>query len=198
MGWRRGAEGPSWGVLEHVGTPSTRLDGTKVRTGCAWTLEAHLAVGGLTDGGGRGGDIAYLRPTRVGSRLASPGSPDVSSSRRSRRERFNWQDFGLRTDVASLGLEAGRAGAGAGPGRSGEGERAEPTGRDPGWAPLKRGDRTRGGDDWETEAEEGDRRYSWAQTGGQAAGGQLLPGTTPSQISPAPPQAAGLMGGQLL
>ena len=64
----------------------------------------------------RGGDIAYLRPTRVGSRLASPGSPDVSSSRRSRRERFNWQDFGLRTDVASLGLEAGRAGAGAGPG----------------------------------------------------------------------------------
>lgn len=72
--------------------------------------------------------------------------------------------------MASLGLEAGRAGAGAGAGRSGEGERAERTGRDPGWAPLERGDKTRGGDDWETEAEEGDRRYSWAQTGELEAG----------------------------
>ena len=44
-GWRHGAEGPSRGVLEQVGTLSTRLDGTKVWTGGAWTLEAHLAVG---------------------------------------------------------------------------------------------------------------------------------------------------------
>lgn len=126
MGWRRGAEGPSWGVLEQVGTLSTRLDGTKVRTGCAWTLEVHLAVGGLTDRGGRGGGhrLSAPHPRRRPPRLASPGSPNVSSSRRSRRERFNWQDFGLRTDVASLVLEAGRAGAGAGTGRSGEGERA--------------------------------------------------------------------------
>lgn len=96
--------------------------------------------------------------------------------------------------MASLGLEAGRAGAGAGAGRSGEGERTKRTGRDPGRAPLERGDKTRGGDDWETEAEEGDRRYSWAQTGELEAGegqerglpGRLLPGTTPSLYQPSP------------
>lgn len=72
MGWRRGAEGPSWGVLEQVGTLSTRLDGTKVRTGCAWTLEVHLAVGGLTDRGGRGGGhrLSAPHPRRRPPRLA--------------------------------------------------------------------------------------------------------------------------------
>lgn len=108
-------------------------------TGCAWTWRGSPGCG-RTDRrwlGASGAGIASPHPTRVGVRLASPGSPDVSSSRRSRRERFNWQDFGLRTDVASLGLEAGRVGAGAGAGRSGEGERTKLPGETPAGRPWR-------------------------------------------------------------
>lgn len=103
---------------------------------------ARLAVGRQTDdgagrvrgeGGGREGAVAFPHPTYVGGGLASAGSPDVSSSSSSRswRQRFNWQDFGLRTDVASLGLEAGRAGAEEGAGRSGQSRLRETPARRP-------------------------------------------------------------------
>lgn len=103
---------------------------------------ARLAVGRQTDdgwgragggeGGGREGAVAFPHPTHVGGGLASAGSPDVSSgSSRSWRQRFNRQDFGLRTDVASLGLEAGRAGAEEGAGRSGQNRLRETPARRP-------------------------------------------------------------------
>lgn len=115
-------QGTQVGGLGAGGGPRARgLAGVSFGRTTLGPRAARPAVGGQTDDrGAPGGGRRLPPPHRVGGGFASPGSPDVSSSRRSRRERFNWQDFGLRTDVASPGLEAGRAGRG-GAGRSGEG-----------------------------------------------------------------------------
>lgn len=101
----------------------------------AWLWADRPMTGGGVrggEGGGREGAVAFPHPTHVGGGLASAGSPDVSSgSSRSWRQRFNRQDFGLRTDVASLGLEAGRAGAEEGAGRSGQNRLRETPARRP-------------------------------------------------------------------
>lgn len=89
---------PSRGLGAGRGTLRARPDGSEVWSCRAWTLRGSPGCG-RTDrrpSSLRGGAL----PTpRVGGSLASPASPDVSSSRRSRRQRFNWQDLGLRTDV---------------------------------------------------------------------------------------------------
>lgn len=61
---------------------------------------------------GAGGCLSPLHPRR---RPLRSFFPHVSNRRWSRKELFNWQDFGLKTAVDSLGSE-GSAGTGVGTG----------------------------------------------------------------------------------
>lgn len=144
---------PRWG------TQSARPSGNEVPPGRAQASRdphGRRRTDGQTDdlpGPGGGRRLSPPHPRR--RRPRSLASLDVSSSRRSRREQFNWQDLGLRTDVASLGLKAGRAREGGeGAGRSGV-ESGKNRLRE---TPARRSwrEETKAGvsEDWEREADE--------------------------------------------
>lgn len=133
---RNSVGGPRWGSWSGRGTQSARPSGSEAPTGRARAsrdARGRRRTDGQTDdlpGPGGGRRLSPPHPRR--RRPRSLAALDVSSSRRSRREQFNWQDFGLRTDVVSPGLKAGRAGGRGGCWAEWDREREKQTERDPG------------------------------------------------------------------
>lgn len=106
----------SWNLWRPL---SARPSGSEVPSRCAWASRGSPGCGRTERQPPAPGGCGRLPPPHPRRRRPrSPASPHVSSSRGSQREQFNWQNFGLRTDVVPPCLEAGSLGAGEGAGRS--------------------------------------------------------------------------------
>lgn len=97
---------------------SAKLEGIRFRSAVPGSQQAPVWVerdsnASLIPAASRGEAAASPCSTRVGGLCVR--FPHVSNRRWSRKELFNWQDFGLKTAVDSLGSN-GSAGTGVGTG----------------------------------------------------------------------------------